>query len=280
MKRSRMFGDDDPADPVAREPDEAMAEDGRTPSPRTTIVGGRPPENDRRGPPVPTGIQRLLRLAAVDADFRNRLVEQRDAVAEAAGIALSASERAMLRAIPAAQLAGMAAQLPEPPSARRDFLRKTAATAVVLLGGAALSDCSGEGCGQAGKTAEAPPDRPRHKPMETEGGAAPHEPEPQRKRDREMIRFGGAAPDEPPERPEPEAVDAGQPEKPHRKPADGGTRTKSEGGYAQPPPGWQGGEVEQAEPEPPRPVRPQPTRGIRIDRPSRRPAAESGHDEE
>jgi hypothetical protein len=269
-----MFGDDEPATPMASESDDAMTDDGSTPAPRTTIVGGRPPEQDREGPPVPTGIQRLLRLAAVDADFRDRLVAQRDAVAEAAGIALSASERAMLRAIPAAQLAGMAAQLPEPPSARRDFLRKTAATAVVLLGGAALSDCSGDGCGQAGGAGEDPPDRPRHKPMETEGGAAPHEPEPERKREREMIRVGGAAPDEPPERREREAVDAGQADKPKGSPADGGTRPKPKGGYAQPPPGWQGGEAEQAEPEPPRPVRPQSTRGIRVDQPPRRPTGD------
>ncbi len=60
-------------------------------------------------------------------------------------MALSATERAVLQAVPAAQLRELARQLPPPPAPRRAQLRRTAATAVVLLGGAALAGC-GPGC--------------------------------------------------------------------------------------------------------------------------------------
>jgi len=101
--------------------------------------------------PVPTGIQVLLRLAALDPAFRRQLTERRGDVAQAAGVELTPSERAILAAIPAAQLDQMAASMPPPPPPRREFLRKTAATAVVLLGGAAMAEplagcVRGHGC--------------------------------------------------------------------------------------------------------------------------------------
>jgi len=58
MTRSRMFRDDDPPE-------------GKDPSPRTTIVGGRPPDSPADLPPGPTGIQWLLRLASVPASARS-----------------------------------------------------------------------------------------------------------------------------------------------------------------------------------------------------------------
>jgi hypothetical protein len=119
-----MFGGDEP-------PAEA-------PSPRTTIVGGRPPERTGAAPPVPTGIQRLLRLASVDGRFRQELLERRSAVASAAEVPLTTSERAILDTVPTAHLEAMIGGLPPPPADRREFLRGTAASAVLLLGGAAL----------------------------------------------------------------------------------------------------------------------------------------------
>jgi hypothetical protein len=119
-----MFGSDEPpAEP---------------PSPRTTIVGGRPPERTGAAPPVPSGIQRLLRLASVDDPFRQELLQQRGEIASAAGVDLTPSERAILESVPAAHLEAMIAGLPPPPADRREFLRGTAASAVLLLGGAAL----------------------------------------------------------------------------------------------------------------------------------------------
>lgn len=207
MGHSRMFGDDDP-------------KGGPNPSPRTTIVGGRPPDDTVSAFPVPTGIQRLLRLAAVDPRFRDRLVEQRAQVASAAGVELTVTETAVLAAIDARQLRDMIDRLPAPAAARRDFLRQTAATAVVLLGGAALgeslSSCSKQPADVSappsstppvepspGPFAQPPPDdpeRPEYNPMQTEGGAAPDEPPP--RPDHNHMAPGGVRPDyEPPPTP-------------------------------------------------------------------------------
>lgn len=197
MARSRMMGDDPP----------------ETPSPRKTIVGGRPPEKGGGAPPVPTGIQSLLRLASVDGRFREELVTRRADIAGAAGVALTASEAAILGSIPDGQLREMAEMMPPPAPDRRAVLRQTAATAVVLLGGAVMAEAVSACCGS-----ELSPGRPDHNEMQGEGGAAPHEPEwdeptpeditpvPEDMIERiehmEMIEAGGAAPDIPPE-PEP-----------------------------------------------------------------------------
>jgi len=194
--QSRMFGDDEPGDSV--------------PSPRTTIVGGRPPEDGAAPPAVPTGMQTLLRLASVDASFRSELLERRATIAEAAGVALTPSEQRILAAIPAAQLGAMIDHLPAPSSPRRDFLRQTAATAVVLLGGAALEG-SLSGCSKtpepsplpvepppnptryAAPPPDEPPPRPDHNEMQTEGGAAPEPPPP--RPDYNHMAPGGVRPD-------------------------------------------------------------------------------------
>ena len=209
MSRSRMFGDDAPGDA-----DNA--------SPRRTIVGSRPPEPRGALPPVPTGIQRLLRMAALDASFMARLLELRGDIAAAADVELSATEKAILRAIPSDQIVAMVENLPPPAAPRREFLRQSAASAVVLLGGAALAAC--EACSsppgpvivrgaQSDMPPEAPPPeppppRPEVNEMQTEGGAAPHEPPPPRPE--EMPRPAGIMPDLPPE-PEPPRPDSAQP---------------------------------------------------------------------
>ncbi len=91
-------------------------------------------------PPVPTGIQKLLRLASVDDDFCDQLIQHRAAVAEAAGVQLSGSEQAILEAIPAEQLREMAQQMPPPVPQRREFLRRAATAALVLFGGGVVAD--------------------------------------------------------------------------------------------------------------------------------------------
>ncbi len=197
MSKSRMMADEG-------------GEDATSPSPRKTIVGGRPPEASGGLPAVPSGIQRLLRLASVDAGFRRELVARRGEVADAAEVPLTSSERSILAAIGDSQLLEMTEKMPPPPNPRRDFLRQTAATAVVLLGGAAIAE--GSGCKPSTEptiptTAEAdagapedPPQRPHKREMDTDGGAEPDMP-PERPDKREMETEGGAAPDEP-ERPE------------------------------------------------------------------------------
>jgi len=248
MSRIRMFEGDEP---------------GETPSPRTTIVGGRPPEAAGASFPVPVGLQRLLRLAAVEAAFLEELVVKRAEVAGPAGVELTPSERAILEAAPEEQLRAMARAVPPPEPTRRDFLRKTAATAVVLLGGAAIEGCPGSGAAPdaaapeppppprpdtpglpTGIAPDLPPPRPDSRAMDTEGGAAPDEPPP--RPGRVPSPPGGARPDPPPPRP-----DAGQ-----------------DGGFAEPPPGWEGGAPDGGQPgaaeeRPPRPDIPHATRGIR-----------------
>ncbi|MBI5500582.1 MAG: hypothetical protein HY907_10085 [Deltaproteobacteria bacterium] len=180
------------------------------PSPRTTIVGGRPPEKADAAQTVPTGLQRLLRLASFDGAFREELIRRRGAAAKAAGVPLTASESAVLAAIPAEQLAQMAGNLPPPAPGRREFLRQTAATAVVLLGGAALGSTQ-VGCPLAAGGAR--PDMPPPPEDRDAGAEAEAQPEqdhpvtrgisvdipPERPDQSEMMTGGGAAPDMPPE---------------------------------------------------------------------------------
>jgi hypothetical protein len=261
MARIKMFRDDEP-------------NGGETPSPRTTIVGGRPPEADAALPPVPTGIQSLLRLASVDPKFRRQLLERRGEVAPAAKVRLNSTERAILAAIPAAQLEQMIDFLPPPPAGRHAFLRQTAATAVVLLGGAVLADCTG--CKQTSTAADRPP------PIVQDAGATvdgPPQPpvadvyaEPPPIRPDEMPPPpGGIPPDLPPPPPDAGAEDA--PPRPEYNPME------AEGGIAphEPPPvrpthnemDVDGG----AAPDlpPPRPEEYHPTRGIQHDEPPPRP---------
>jgi hypothetical protein len=112
-------------------------------------------------PPVPTGLQRLLRLAAADSRFRAELIERRSAIAAPAATALSASERAILDAVPAAQLAAMIDGLPPVSSDRRTFLRDAAAAALVVLSGGAMADCAKPAAGTPadGGLHEGPPQR-------------------------------------------------------------------------------------------------------------------------
>ncbi len=56
--------------------------------------------------PFPQGIEVLVLKAAVDPDFKQILLQQRAAAAEAIGLELTAAEATMLAAVPAAQARG------------------------------------------------------------------------------------------------------------------------------------------------------------------------------
>jgi hypothetical protein len=196
MSRSRMFGDEHPSP-------------AEVPSPRTTIVGGRPPEDGASLPPVPTGIQDLLRLASVDGAFREELLRRRGEIAEAAGVRLTANERAVLGAVPAAQLEAMIGSVPPPSPDRRGFLREVASAAVVLLGGASIA-AVGTGCPTRGHSSDIPPaptdpsksQTIQYHPKPAPGPEPTPAPEPTPPRPIERIQApGGAAPDPPPPRP-------------------------------------------------------------------------------
>jgi hypothetical protein len=170
-------------------------------SPRMTIVGGRPPEARASKRPVPTGIEHVLRLASVDDAFRAQLVERRAAAAAAAGVELTPSERAILESVPKDQLLAMAASVPPPDPWRRDFLRQAAASAVVLLGGAALADCGTPACTPTrGISPDVPPPRPAE-PYPPPQGIAPDVPPP--RPEGESPPPMGMAPDLPPNPPNP-----------------------------------------------------------------------------
>lgn len=63
-------------------------------------------------PPVPVGIQRLLRLAADDEAFLGEIEKRPDVAASTVCVNLTANELAILRAIPPEQLRLMVANLP------------------------------------------------------------------------------------------------------------------------------------------------------------------------
>lgn len=107
--------------------------------------------NESGGLRVPSAVDRVLMKTAKDPTFYEALREQRSAAAQAAGIALSASERAVIDSVPIAQLEKMVRELgavePVPVSAHREISRGSrpilpiavAAAGTVVLGGAAAS---------------------------------------------------------------------------------------------------------------------------------------------
>ena len=89
-------------------------ENGTNPSPRTPVVGKRTPDTSAKFPLVPTGLEKLLRLAAIDEGFRRALIDKRGTVAHAAGVSLNGTEAKILAAISAPQLEAMISSLPPP----------------------------------------------------------------------------------------------------------------------------------------------------------------------
>lgn len=115
-------------------------------------------------PAIPAGLQKLLRLASVDEPFREQLIRRRAAVAPAAGVQLTANEERILQSIPDGQIRVLAEGMPPPAPQRREFLRQSAATAVVLLGGAVLSQTL-TGCRDTEIQAADPAAQPEPEPV-------------------------------------------------------------------------------------------------------------------
>lgn len=194
MSHSRMFTTDAPDDPAGKEPQR---------SPRTTIVGARPPEPPGTLPHIPTGMEHLLRLAAADPAFRRALVERRADIAAAAGVALTPTERAMLTAAPASHLDRMVGGLPTPSGERASSLARAAATALAVVSGAVLGCGTAPGPGAPGSTASslaapAPP-RPTASEMNADGGHTAEAPAP--RPDVSAPPTAGVTPDPAPPRP-------------------------------------------------------------------------------
>jgi len=88
---------------------------------------------------LPRGIEILLKKAAVDASFRERLLQERAGAADLIGLKLEPAEAAALNAIPDRQLAAVVARTEVPPEARAAFLGYAAAAMLAALG--ALAGC-------------------------------------------------------------------------------------------------------------------------------------------
>jgi acyl carrier protein len=86
------------------------------------------------GRQIPQGVEVLVNKAAVDPAFRAILLERRAAAAEEIGLDLSATEAAMLAAVPAEQLQSIIAQTTVPAEHRRAFLGKAAAAMLAAVG--------------------------------------------------------------------------------------------------------------------------------------------------
>ncbi len=110
------------------------------PNPIQKATADKEPEAPRT-PPIPRGIEVLLKKAAVDCEFRQLLLELRGGAATAIELQLTPAETAMLEAIPAAQLAQLISQTVVPTEQRRVFLGRVAAAMLAVVG-ASLAGCT------------------------------------------------------------------------------------------------------------------------------------------
>jgi len=125
---------DEHPDARARDRDEA-------PSPRRTVVGGRPPEGGIGITSLPEGIQLLLTAGSRDDEFRVCFLEDPLLAARRAGVSLTDTERSILRAVPGAQLTAMIDGLAVSNPQRRRFLQSAATAALTVFAGTALAAC-------------------------------------------------------------------------------------------------------------------------------------------
>jgi hypothetical protein len=107
---------------------------------------------------LPRGIEILLKKAAVDAGFRERLLAERAGAADLIGLSLTPAEAAALNAIPDRQLAAVIARTEVPLEARAAFLGYAAAAMLAALG--ALAGCKTTADYGAVKTTGINPDLP------------------------------------------------------------------------------------------------------------------------
>ncbi|MBI5532303.1 MAG: hypothetical protein HY898_06295 [Deltaproteobacteria bacterium] len=109
-----------------------------------TIVGGRPMHRAVEVSQLPTGIEQILTLSALDCSLRDRFAADPIAAAASKGVRLQPTEEALLRQTPAETLRAMAEQAVIPRAmSRRAFVKPVAASIVALITGSAFLLCSG-----------------------------------------------------------------------------------------------------------------------------------------
>lgn len=101
---------------------------------RTTIVGGRPPSSGRDLGAIPRGVEILIKKAAVDPAFRERLLSERADAATFIGLTLDDAERALLASIKAPQLEAIIGATRVPPRLHHVFMGTAAAAMLAALG--------------------------------------------------------------------------------------------------------------------------------------------------
>ena len=116
-----------------------MAEE--KPAVKTTIVGGRPPGSGTEIGNIPRGMEVLIKKAAVDLPFKNRLIENRSKVAEEIKLELTPAEKMMIDSIPAAQLESIISNTKVSSKLIPILLTGTAAVILAAIGISALGSC-------------------------------------------------------------------------------------------------------------------------------------------
>jgi hypothetical protein len=104
-----------------------------------TIVGGRPAAVRNNGRNQPRGLELLMKKAAVDAEFKQKLISGRSIFAAAIGVPLDPAEKGMLDAMPASQLEQLVSLTPVAEPQRSLLKTASAAALVALLAQAALA---------------------------------------------------------------------------------------------------------------------------------------------
>jgi hypothetical protein len=113
---------------------------------------------------VPRGVEVLIKKAAVDEAFRERLLSERAQAAALIGLKLAPAEEALLANIPAAQLAATISRTVVKPDLRRVFL---AGAAAAMLAACAATSC-GDPAGPVPVSEGIRPDTPSPSPFHQE----------------------------------------------------------------------------------------------------------------
>lgn len=187
-----------------------MSDERPIDEPSPTVVGPQPSE--RRGGRklnVPRGLEKLVALAGLGPEWREKVLTDPLAAANEAELELSDSERAIITSVPPEALAGIVDSfrelVPRPSGLGR--LAAGAAAAAVLA--AALAGC-GEDEERRERSLGIPPDRPPPNPRKVEpappaeGGVRPDVPEPKKGVEEPLAEPAGIRPDVPLAKPDKE----------------------------------------------------------------------------
>jgi len=108
---------------------------------KTTIVGGRPAGSGKNLPPIPRGIEVLVKKASVDKEFRELLIKERNKAAQSIGLDLNRFEQDIICSVPEEQLIAIIDSVKVSPKMKSIFLGKAAGVMLAALGVTTLTGC-------------------------------------------------------------------------------------------------------------------------------------------